>query len=236
MTETAMTAAAIQADVASPGRRKDAAFRPTGECRTWRHEKHCGSNAAESPAHFRGPPANPYHDPRRWSTVDPRRLARFPFLKEASGFLRDRGITLSDLLQEAAYRRARARGLDRVLVALEKGDSAPLEEQPLRTDAEVLTEVLAYPVARMLVSAIADPYLIRRYALTEAVWAQLRLSIEDAPFVASLAGGLGLDPLGGDGGLPSPFTEILESTSARRGKRGETVKPRFGRCARRSLP
>ncbi|TLZ64790.1 MAG: DNA primase regulatory subunit PriL [Methanobacteriota archaeon] len=218
MTETAMTAAAIQADVASPGRRKDAAFRPTGHCRTRRHEKHCGSNAAESPAHFRGPPANPYHDPRRWSTVDPRRLARFPFLKEASGFLRDRGITLSDLLQEAAYRRARARGLDRVLVALEKGDRAPLEEPPLRTDAEVLTEVLAYPVARMLVSTIADPYLIRRYALTEAVWAQMRLSIEDAPFVASLAGELGLDLLGGNGGFQIHFTDFLKHTNSMREK------------------
>jgi DNA primase large subunit len=150
--------------------------------------------------------------------VDPRRLARFPVLKEASAFLRGQGITLSDLLREDAYRRARARGLDRVLVALEKGDKAPLEEPPLRTDVEVLTEILAYPVARMLVSAIADPYLIRRYALTEAVWAQMRLSIEDAPFVISLAGELGLDLRGEDGGFRVHFTDFLRHTSSMREK------------------
>src|SRR3989442_10083965 len=85
--------------------------------------------------HFHRTPAKPYPRTRRWSTVDTRRLARFPFLKKASVFVRERGIPLSDLLQEAAYRRARARGLDRVLVAREKGDKAPLEEPPLRTDA-----------------------------------------------------------------------------------------------------
>jgi len=150
--------------------------------------------------------------------VDPRRLARFPYLRDASGFLRDRGITLSDLLREDAYGRARFRGFERVLLALEKGDKAPLEEPPLHADVEVLTEVLAYPVARMLVSAIADPYLIRRYALTEAVWGQMRLSIEDASFIVSLAGELGLDLRPGEGGFRLHFTDFLRHTSTMREK------------------
>ncbi len=150
--------------------------------------------------------------------MDPRRLARFPYLKDASAFLRDRGISLADVLRDDAYRRARTRGFDRVLAALEKGDKAPLEEPPLHADVEVLTEVLAYPVARMLVSAIADPYLIRRYALTEAVWGQARLSIEDAPFIVSLAGELGLDLHPGDGGFRVHFTDFLRHTSTMREK------------------
>ena len=150
--------------------------------------------------------------------MDPRRLARFPYLKEASGYLKAGGITLADLLRDDAYRRARARGLERVTGSLEKGDKAPLEEPPLHTEAEVLTEILAYPVARMLVSAIADPYLVRRYALTEAVWGQMRLSVEDAPFVASLAAELDLDLRPSDGGFEVHFTDFLTHTSSMREK------------------
>ena len=138
-------------------------------------------------------------------------------------FLKDRGITLPDLLSDDAYRRARVRGFDRVLLALEKGDKAPLEEPPLHSDVEVLTEVLAYPVARMLVSAIADPYLIRRYALTEAVWGQMRLSIEDAPFVMSLASELGLDLRPGAGGFQVHFTDFLRHTSTMREKEWKLI-------------
>jgi DNA primase large subunit len=155
--------------------------------------------------------------------VDSRRLARFPYLKDASGFLKERGITLADLLRDDAYRRARIRGLDRVLLALDKGDKAPLEEPPLHSDVEVLTEVLAYPVARMLVSAIADPYLIRRYALTEAVWGQMRLSIEDASFIVALASELGLDLRPGDGGFRVHFTDFLRHTSTMREKEWKLI-------------
>ncbi len=148
--------------------------------------------------------------------MDPRRLARFPFVKEASAYLKEKGITLGDLLRDDAYKRARARGLLRVLVALETGDRAPLEDPPLHRDEEVLPEILAYPVARMIVSAIADTYLIRRYALTEAVWSQARLDREEAPFVAALAAELGLDLRPEDGGFRLHFTDFLRHTSTMR--------------------
>ena len=190
--------------------------------RLWRHRAE-GEQEFGALAYFHRAPAKAYPRPPRWSTVDPRRYARFPYLKDASAFLREKGITLGDLLTEDAYRTARARGLERVLVALEKGDKAPLEERALHTDVEVLTEVLAYPVARMLVSAIADPYLIRRYALTEAVWAQMRLSIEDPAFVADLAGELGLDLRAGGSGLRVHFTDFLRHTSTMREKEWKLI-------------
>src|SRR3989442_3156095 len=40
--------------------------------------------------HLRRSPAKPYHRPRRWSRVDPRRLARFPYVKEASSYLNEK--------------------------------------------------------------------------------------------------------------------------------------------------
>src|SRR3972149_6308442 len=60
----------------------------------------------------------------------PRRLARYPYVKEASAYLRERGVLLSDLLRDDAYRRARGRGLYRVLVALERGGRAPPPAPP----------------------------------------------------------------------------------------------------------
>lgn len=163
-----------------------------------------------------GPPAKAYPRPRGWRAVDPRQLARFPFVKEASAYLKDRGIDLADVLRDEAYRRARARALLRVLVALEKGDRAPLEDPPLHREEEILPEILAYPVARMIVSCIGDQYLIRRYALTEAVWSQVRFEQEDAPFVAAVAAELGLDLRPEDGGFRIHFTDFLRHTSTMR--------------------
>ena len=155
--------------------------------------------------------------------MDSRRLARFPYVKEASGYLKEKGIEIADVLRDDAYRRARARGMLRVLIALEKGDKAVLEDPPLHREEEVLPEILAYPVARMIVSCIADQYLIRRYALTEGVWAQARLNREDPPFVAALATELGLDLQPADGGFRIHFTDFLRHTSAMREKEWKLI-------------
>src|SRR4030066_326595 len=45
-------------------------------------------------------------------------LARYPFLREASGYIRAEGISLEELLTDPAYARARALGRGRVLAAL----------------------------------------------------------------------------------------------------------------------
>ena len=56
-------------------------------------------------------------------------LARYPFLREASGYIRAEGISLEELLTDPAYARARALGRGRVLEALERG--APPERGPV---------------------------------------------------------------------------------------------------------
>ena len=155
--------------------------------------------------------------------MDPRRLARFPFLKEASAYLKEKGIEISDVLGDEAYHRVRARGLLRVLIALEKGDKAAIEDPPLYREEEVLPEILAYPVARMIVSCVADQYLIRRYALTEAVWAQARLVQEDAPFVEALATMLGIDLRAANGGFRIHFADFLKHTNTMREKEWKLI-------------
>ena len=42
-------------------------------------------------------------------------LAKYPFLREASAYIRSEGIPLEELLTDSAYERARSLGRERVL-------------------------------------------------------------------------------------------------------------------------
>ncbi len=140
-------------------------------------------------------------------------LAKFPFLREAAAYIRGERITLEELLSEAAYARARALGKTRVIEALEKGP--PTERVAIDT-ADRLAALLAYPVARILVSANADNYLIRRFSLREAMAAELRLESEGDDFVVHLAAELGLDLRREDGAFRLHFTDFLRFTNTMR--------------------
>ena len=146
-------------------------------------------------------------------TVELAILARFPFLREAAAHIRAEGITLEDLLSEAAYARARALGKARVVEALEKGP--PTERVAIDT-ADQLGQLLAYPVARILVSANADNYLIRRFSLREAMAAELRLETEADDFILHLAAELGLDLRRTEGGFRLHFADFLRFTNTMR--------------------
>ncbi len=140
-------------------------------------------------------------------------LAKFPFLREAAAYIRGEGITLEELLTEPAYARARALGKARVIEALEKGP--PMERVAIDT-ADQLAALLAYPVARILVSANADNYLIRRFSLREAMAAELRLESETDDFVVHLAAELGLDLRRENGGFRLHFADFLRFTNTLR--------------------
>ncbi|HVM45247.1 MAG TPA: DNA primase regulatory subunit PriL, partial [Candidatus Thermoplasmatota archaeon] len=92
--------------------------------------------------------------------MDLSRLARYPFLPEAAGYP---GLpALEELLSDRVYAAARAKGRERVRLALEEAavPAPPLTEaSPPR---ELLEDVLSYLYARILVSALADPYVVRR--------------------------------------------------------------------------
>ncbi len=145
--------------------------------------------------------------------VDLATLAKFPFLREAAAHIRAEKITLEELLTEAAYARARNLGKGRVIEALEKG---PPTERVAIDAADQLAQLLAYPVARILVSANADHYLIRRFALREAMAAELRLETESDGLVLHLAAELGLDLRREGGGFRLHFTDFLRYTNTMR--------------------
>lgn len=117
-------------------------------------------------------------------------LARYPFLPESSGYLKERGITLDSLVNSAVYEPARHSGRRRVMDALVDG---VVHEQSLVGEVDTLVELLSYAVARIIVSCTADEHLIQRYALAEAVTTQNRLESENLEFIIDIATFLGLD-------------------------------------------
>jgi DNA primase large subunit len=140
-------------------------------------------------------------------------LAKFPFLREAAAYIRSENITLEELLTESAFERARGLGTARVIEALEKGP--PTERVAIDT-ADQLAQLLAYPVARILVSANADHYLIRRFALREAMATELRLETESDDLVLHIAAELGLDLRRDHGDFRLHFTDFLRYTNTMR--------------------
>jgi DNA primase large subunit len=142
-------------------------------------------------------------------------LARFPFLKESGAYLKASGPTLDDLLHDIAYERTTAQGKERVLEALE---NAEIRDHSLITEADFLAELLSYITARMLVSSVNEPYLIRRYALAEAKTAGARLEEEDFDFVVHVANELGLDVRKVDDLCTINFVHYLTNTSQMRSK------------------
>jgi DNA primase large subunit len=140
-------------------------------------------------------------------------LAKYPFLREAGAFIRTEGVVLEDLLTEPAYGRSRAEGKARILDALERG---PAEERVPIAAADQLAHLLAYPVARILVSALADTYLTRRYALHEAVAAEGRLRTESDDLVVHVANQVGMDLRRDSRDFRLHFTDFLRFTSSMR--------------------
>ena len=152
--------------------------------------------------------------------MDVRLAARYPFLKESAKYLRDHGVALDALVSSRAYEGARLRGRDRVLEVLEAN---VIQDHPMATEIEGTLELLSYPVARMIVSAVADPMFIKRYAIAEAKRARRWLRGADLDFVIRAAEELGLQVSKEDGNLAVDFTDFLKYSSGMRSKEWKLI-------------
>ena len=104
--------------------------------------------------------------------MDKETLSLFPFTREASLNVQSLGVSLDALVEDDAFERARIRGKERVIEAIERGEvSKPL----IFSDLHAEIELLSYPFARILVSCIGDSALIERFALAEAKGSYERL-------------------------------------------------------------
>ena len=132
---------------------------------------------------------------------DPR-LATYPFTSDATAYVRDLEIPIPDLLEKRAYARARRRGMDRVIQAIEGG---------IKSNTEIPSELelLSYPIARMIVSCIDDDYLIRRYALAEAKAVHDSLRTEPRDFLIATGQEFGMHPTPSDQRFEMYFAEYV---------------------------
>lgn len=116
--------------------------------------------------------------------MDSRDLALYPFVSEASEYVGGLGFSPEKLLSSRALDSARMRGKERVIQSLtgeiEKPSPSASEE------GKILTELLSYPFARILVSCIDDQFLIRKYALAEAKAAYRLLKTQQPEFLQEL--------------------------------------------------
>lgn len=148
-------------------------------------------------------------------------MARYPFMRAASEFVRSQGVSLEDLLSSYFYEGSRRRGRKRVTDALE---DVKVTSSPVGSDeGEALQEILSYPVARILVSCIADEFLIRRYALAEAKAMSDRLGTEDITVLVEVADDLDVSAHLEGERLSMHFADFLRFTSGLRGKEWKLV-------------
>ncbi|MHB8586052.1 MAG: hypothetical protein ACYDDF_09515 [Thermoplasmatota archaeon] len=130
--------------------------------------------------------------------MDEARIAvRYPFLAAAASWIESQGPTLESLLHDPTYGRARASGRDRLLASVQEGEIAAVDPA---TPGEGLVLLLGYGIARMVASALADRYVIRRYALAEAVRAKTFLETEAHAVVEEIADELGVTARATDNG------------------------------------
>jgi len=156
--------------------------------------------------------------------LEVRLAAKYPFLKDSSQYLKDMGITLEKLTTGVAYERARLMGKERVLEAIDNG---AIEDHPMASEVDSSIELLSYPIARMIVSAVADQMLVNRYAIAESKKADERLRMEELPFIISVADELGLEVLADDGQMLVHFSDFLRFSSAMRSRDWKLVNQKL---------
>lgn len=96
--------------------------------------------------------------------------ARYPFFDDAREAVGELGASVPELAESGAP--AVERGRERVERALTEGTTAP--EEPSRWSDEA--ELLSYPVARVLVSLLAEERAVEKYATAEAATAAARFA------------------------------------------------------------
>ena len=149
-----------------------------------------------------------------------RALARYPFLKEATQFVKERELGLEDLVKHITMAEARRRGRARVLSAI---SDLTVPNNPVTDEDIAVQEILSYPYARILVSCIGDEVLVRRYALAEAKAFNERLRKEDMDAVVLLALELEVEAAFCDEMLRMHFADYLNYTSGLRGPEWKLV-------------
>ncbi|MBW3581921.1 MAG: DNA primase large subunit PriL [Euryarchaeota archaeon] len=111
--------------------------------------------------------------------------AKYPVLPDARDWLRTEGPKLDALLTDFLYAQARDRARERVWSALRRND----EEDPpvFLSEVEEEMELVSHPLARMLVAAVDEALLARRFAVAESKRLSKLLEREPGETVSAVA-------------------------------------------------
>ncbi|MDY6931861.1 MAG: DNA primase regulatory subunit PriL [Halobacteriota archaeon] len=158
--------------------------------------------------------------PEEEPTIDLAGLSSFPFLSEASDYVRTK-YSLDDLIESRAYESARERGKERVYQAM----VSEIGEPNIGRSDEVnrVMELLSYPFARILVSCLDDDYLTRRYALSEAKLAHQRMLKMPTGFLLRIGKEFDLDATGANSYINIYFTDYLKLATGIRDSKWKLV-------------
>ena len=141
--------------------------------------------------------------------MDSERIAKFPFLAEAQQYVESSGADIDDLITSPSYEPARARGIGRIMDTLQHTEVSYVP-MVRASEYDRVMEVLSYPYARMIVSAVEDRFLTKRYALSEAVRMNKILIGEDRNTVVEVSEQLDVPSSADvDGIIRMKFTDYL---------------------------
>jgi len=111
-------------------------------------------------------------------------LAKYPFLNETKIYIKERKLSVDDLLKNLLYERARIIGIERLDNTLKNRD---VGNRSLATESDCIMEILSYPIARMIAVCVGDNYFKKRYALAEAYHAYKNLLNEPTSFLLEVS-------------------------------------------------
>ena len=111
-------------------------------------------------------------------------LSKYPFLNAAKSYVKENNLSVSELLDDPLYERARLIGVERLDNAF---NNKNVGDRSLATKSDCIMELLSYPIARMIAVCIEDIYFKRRYALGEAVHAYKNLISEKTSFLIDIS-------------------------------------------------
>jgi DNA primase large subunit len=120
--------------------------------------------------------------------MDEEHIALYPFASEVSAYVESLRISLESLLNSPAFRRSRARGMERVMQSIEGEIEKPL----MKDESWLLSETLSYPFAQILVACVDDQLFTKRYALKEAEAASKWLEKESTDFLLEFGEDFGI--------------------------------------------
>lgn len=152
--------------------------------------------------------------------MDEARLSEYPFLTKAAEYVAGMDSTIDEILISRGYGMARSRAKSRVIQAI-KGE---IRNEDMGLD---IPELLSYPIARILVSCIDDAFLVRRYALAEAKFANSRMGKEDDNILTEIGRDFNINASIAEKGFRIHFTDYIRGAAGMRALKWKLVNRRL---------